>query len=332
MRRAALLLLALGCSRSSEAPKPAPTASPPSTATAAITAPPVAPPAVTAPTAGSAEPASAEAAPWESDVLVSAKPIGHTSVVFKLRFKSGKTAAFKPTSRRGGGRYRGEVAARRLAQALGIADRVPPAHVVLLPGGALRAALGEAAKLYDDEVLADKAGNVQGALIPWIDKLTFPPFERDPWVARWKGWLGAGDLPKGPDAALAASFSTLVMFDYLTANFDRFSGGNIGQTDQGILFIDNDGAFLPAIHPEAQKKNEERLLATRRFSRSFVSHLRELRDFPLGLAAVFGLDREGAPLLAPQVVEGVRARLDKVLAHVDQARTAADSVDVEPFE
>lgn len=328
MKRAAVVALVLACSRTSEAPKPAPSmeASAPPAATASATATV----ATTAPALP--EPASAEAAAWESDPLLSAKAIGHTSVVFKLRFKSGKVAAFKPASRRGGGRFRGEVAARRLALALGIGDRVPPAHVVLLPGAALRAALGEGAKLYDDEVLPDKTGNVQGALIPWVEKLAFPPFERDPWVPRWKGWLGSGELPKGADLALAGSFSILVMFDYLTANFDRFSGGNIGQTDQGILFIDNDGAFLPALHPEAQKKNEERLLATRRFSRSFVAHLRELRDFPLGLSAVFGLDREGAPLLTASVVEGVKARLDKVLAHVEATRTAADSVNVEPFE
>lgn len=90
--------------------------------------------------------------------------------------------------------------------------------------------------------------------------------------------------------------------------------------------------LVPVLHPEAQKKNEERLLATRRFSRSFVGHLRELRDFPLGLSAVFGVDRDGAPLLAASVVEGVKARLDKVVAHVEATRTAADSVDVEPFE
>lgn len=324
---AALALVA--CSRG-DAPKagpgPVPTAA--TTATAMATA--------TAPAASASgpvvEPASVEAAAYEKDALVSAKAIGHTSVVFKLRFKSGKVAAFKPTSRRGGGRYRGEVAAYRLAQALGIGDRVPPAYVVQLPGSALRAALGDGAQLYDDEVLPGKSGNVQGALIPWVEKLTFPPFEREPWIHRWKGWLGGGELPKGADATLAGSFSILVMFDYLTANFDRFSGGNIGQTDQGILFIDNDGAFLPALHPEAQKKNEERLLATRRFSRSFVAHLRELRDFPLGLSAVFGVDREGAPLLAASVVEGVKTRLDKVVAHVETTHTAADSVDVEPFE
>ncbi len=326
VRRAAPLLAFLACSRV-DAPKvgPAPSASTTVTATATATAMASAPGPVV-------EPAGAEAAAYEKDSLVSAKSIGHTSVVFKLRFKSGKIAAFKPTSRRGGGRFRGEVGAYRLAQALGIGDRVPPAYVALFPGGSLRAALGEGAKLYDDEVLPDKTGSVQGALIPWVEKLTFPPFEREPWVRRWKAWLGPGELPKGADAALAGAFSTLVMFDYLTGNFDRFSGGNIGQTEQGILFIDNDGAFLPALHPEAQTRNEERLLATTRFSRSFVAHLRELREFPLGLSAVFGFDREGGPLLAAAVVEGVKARLDKLIAHVARTHTAADSVDVEPFE
>ena len=68
-----------------------------------------------------------------------AKSIGHTSVVFKIELTTGKKAAFKPASRRGPIRYKGEIAARRLAVALGLAN-VPRAFFRTLEAAKLAGA------------------------------------------------------------------------------------------------------------------------------------------------------------------------------------------------
>ena len=61
-------------------------------------------------------------APFLSGVPTSAKSIGHTSVVFKIELSTGVKAAWKPASRRGPVRYKGEVAAYRLARLLAITN------------------------------------------------------------------------------------------------------------------------------------------------------------------------------------------------------------------
>ncbi|MEO8878706.1 MAG: hypothetical protein ABI461_24160, partial [Polyangiaceae bacterium] len=55
---------------------------------------------------------------------VHGKSIGHTSVVFKLGLAGGLDAAYKPRSHVGGERFRGEIAAYRIARAWGL-DNVP---------------------------------------------------------------------------------------------------------------------------------------------------------------------------------------------------------------
>jgi hypothetical protein len=73
-----------------------------------------------------------------------AKSIGHTSVVLKIEQTDGKKIVWKPDSRIGRGRYRGEIAAYRLAVLLGI-DNVPPAVPLDIARDELaRAASGDA--------------------------------------------------------------------------------------------------------------------------------------------------------------------------------------------
>src|SRR5690606_29111447 len=171
---------------------------------------------------------------------------------------------------------------------------VPRAFFRAIPEGELRAALGDgkdARQAFDKEVLASD-GVVRGAVIPWIDKLELLPLESEPWWSRWRMWLKKGTLVEndralelgsdgylGVDAkAVARDASNLVAFDWLTANFDRWSGGNVGwdrRAKRG-LFIDNDGAFLD--HPPAASlARSKRLLENvDRFSRGFVTRLRAM--------------------------------------------------------
>lgn len=317
------LALALAVAACSREKKPAPTA------TTAEPDASVAAPRVVVDDAAAATPADAGAqlAPLEGVTPVKGKAIGHTSVVFKLETEPPGKYAFKPASRRGPTRYRGEIAAHRLGELLGIGN-VPPAHPWSVAREELERALGAgtpAAALCAKECIDDD-GRVHGALIPWIDGLAFLPLDEEPLASRWKTWLRKdAPIPEGPIAVaagiavkdpkdLARQVSVLVAFDFLTANWDRWSGGNIGwhEARQEVLFIDNDGAFFERPPKDALERNRWLLDGVRRFSRRFVDRLRALDDATL--EAAFG----PAGFVLPAAVRAqLRARRDELLAHVE---------------
>jgi hypothetical protein len=259
--------------------------------------------------------------PYETEAPISAKSIGHTSYVLKVTLSGGLAAAYKPGSTLpfGSHRYKGEIAAYRLARALGL-DNVPRA----IPRAFLATALHDAfatpkgAADFDRKAIVDPGGLVHGALMPWIPDYRELPLEEASWRARWEGWLMNAEarIPHEQEA-LAASISTMLVFDYVTANWDRWSGGNIARegADGRVLFVDNDGAFYE--HP-AQEPLASQLAGIRkvvRFSRSFVSALRELDDAKL--RATFGEDLPGTALLSDHVIADVESRLRTVLGVID---------------
>jgi len=257
---------------------------------------------------------------------LSGKSIGHTSVVFKLRLEGDLSAAYKPESKRGHTRYRGEIAAYRLGVALGLRN-VPPALPRAFDADALKSAVGTEA-IYDDVVIA-KDGRVHGAIIPWIKGLDFVPLERDPWLARWHGWLAKGGAIEGDQRATASQISTMVVFDYVTGNWDRWSGGNVGidAAKTTILYVDNDGAFFDPPPAPALARQLAILEKVDRFSRSFITALRAL-----DLRAAIGDEQPGTPLLATRVLEQAEARRKKALAVVDAKVKALGDGEVLFFE
>jgi hypothetical protein len=259
--------------------------------------------------------------PFATAAPVSAKSIGHTSYVLKIKLEGDLVAAYKPGSHLplGSRRYRGEIAAYRLACALGLTN-VPRALPRDFTASDLRSAFGtpEAAADFDRKALVDASGLVHGALIPWIADYRVVPLEEDSWRAKWQRWLTdpAAVVPPA-QSSLAASISTMIVFDYVTANWDRWSGGNVAQAGaQGtLLFVDNDGAFYehPGTGPLASQL--ERLRRIVRFSRGFVAAIRALDE---GKArAAIGDDSSGQPLLSDRVLAGVEARRKTALATVE---------------
>jgi hypothetical protein len=246
------------------------------------------------------------------------KSIGHTSVVFKLELSNGKKSAWKPNAKKVKGRYRGEVAAFRLAEALGI-DNVPPACLRVFDASSAAAALAandEAAKLFGAEAIVED-GKVYGAVIPWIDGLQFWPLEKEPLRSEARTWLTAGkEIPKAK-LDLARQTSTLIAFDYLTGNWDRYSGANVGMDRSGshVLYVDNDAAFMEPPPKDSVARNKALLAATDRFSRSFVERLRALDAERL--AATFGIEAPGRPLLSRASVAAVVRRQRELIAAVD---------------
>ncbi len=252
--------------------------------------------------------------PYERAAPVSGKSIGHTSVVFRLGLAGGLVAAYKPESKRGHLRYRGEIAAYRLARALGL-HNVPAAVPRSFPEPALRRALGKNARalsLFRTEEVPH-GGVVRGALMPWIPHLEFLPVESPSYRARWKRWLSSGGKVDGADRGLAAQISTMIVFDTITGNWDRWSGANVGidRATGTLLYVDNDGAFFDPVPQKPLAAQLALLAGVDRYSRALVTALRALDA--VHLADAFGDETPGTPLLPARVVAGADARRQQVL-------------------
>jgi hypothetical protein len=245
--------------------------------------------------------------------------------VLKVTLEGGLVVAFKPRSilPLGDRRYKGEIAAYRLACALGL-DNVPRA----MPGTFVASVLQQTfatqtgAAEFEQKVLVDDDGRVSGALMPWIADYRSLALEEASWRVKWTAWLmDSRARIAAPDLPLASSISTMLVFDYVTANWDRWSGGNVardGATGR-LLFVDNDGAFYERPPHGALTQQLALLHRVARFSRKFVAALRALDDARLRNA--LGRDTGGEPLLSDRVLSDLQTRKATVLRVID-ARVA----------
>lgn len=247
--------------------------------------------------------------------------MGHTSIVFKLELTNGNKAAFKPNAKKVRDRYRGEIAAYRFAVALGIPN-VPPACFRTFDVASLSNALaGSDRDLLRSDLLAEQH-RAKGALIPWIGGLTFWEIDKAPLRDELRGWLTAGATIPPSEVDRARQASILVAFDFMTGNWDRYSGGNVGldRTRDLVLFIDNDAAFMQEPPRAELEQNKARLDATDRFSRSFIERVRAIDDAAIKMA--IGDEEPGESLVSPSVIATVAQRVKELVGIVD-AKIAA---------
>ncbi len=262
-----------------------------------------------------------------------AKSVGSTSVVFKVPLDGGIAAAFKPETRKHGSRWRAEVAAYRLSRALGL-DNVP----VTVPRAAKMAALHASTRsstmgrLLRDQCLPRADGKLPGAMIAWIPGLARLPLEDDPMWTAWHEWVAIEPPARSielhvPDAlakklrearVLAPQVSSLVAFDHLTGNRDRWSGHNVlvDVTRTRLVYLDHNLAFDAKLDVAATHKRRMVLQRVERFSRALVASARKLTR--ASLVDAFGADDLGAPLLTDAQIDAVLTRRDELVAYVDE--------------
>lgn len=262
-----------------------------------------------------------------------AKSVGSTSVVFKVPLDGGIAAAFKPETRKHGSRWRAEVAAYRLSRALGL-DNVPvtvprAAKMEALHASTRSSAMG---RLLRDQCLPRPDGKLPGAMIAWIPGLSRLPLEDDPMWTAWHEWVAIDpptrsiELHVAPAAAkklrqaraLAPQVSSLVAFDHLTGNRDRWSGHNVlvDVTHTRIVYIDHNLAFDEKLDLAATHKRRMVLHRVERFSRALLASARKLTR--ASLVEAFGVDDLGGPLLRDGQIDAVLTRRDELVAYVDE--------------
>lgn len=245
------------------------------------------------------------------------RSLGHTSVVFKVELANGAKVVFKPSTRRGPRRYKGEIAAYRLGVALGLGENVPKAYFRTFEAQALANVLAAPAlELHEKESIVE-GGRVKGAVMPWIDDLDFIALEKEPLLSEWKGWLKKDVVVPEDKKRLAADTSAMICFDWLTANWDRWSGGNVGISKNGgqLLFVDNDGAFFEAPPKDGLERTKKLLLAMDRFPRALMRRIRALDEAKL--AEMLGEESKFVPLLSAKAFAGVIERKKELVAIVD---------------
>ena len=245
------------------------------------------------------------------------KPVGHTSVVLRMRTVARVTAAMKVRSRNVPRGYQHEIAAYRIARLLGL-DNVPPAIYRRVSWKEIRQ------RFHEDKldrrasvrraVVWDDDGSAPGAAIYWVKGMRSVGHED---ASEWAGWLQNEPIPEGKEA-LARDLSTMAVFDLLIGNWDRFSGGNL-QTDgerQRAILRDNDRAFSTPLLARRRDALLDRLMRTKRFSRSVVERLAELDE--AALRQELGLDPSHAsvPLLSDTQIADVFDRRATILSYV----------------
>jgi Golgi casein kinase, C-terminal, Fam20 len=254
---------------------------------------------------------------------VSMKPIGTSSVVFKVDLDGAIDAAFRPENRLNPRGHLAELSAFRVGQLLGL-HNVAPAVARSFP-------LADVEKLllssYRDrwpglrDALLVREGNlVSGVCVYWITDLQELGIDTPEGVKRWARWLAQdGALPDSPGTlALARQISDMLVFDYLIGNFDRFSGANAqGNAAEGRLYLrDHNMAFFEPLRPQHHHRVLARLKRVQRFSRRLVELLRGLTEQRLTDALRNDEDPVRGPLLTKGQMASLLDRKRAILSYV----------------
>jgi hypothetical protein len=331
------LLLCASCAPSdhaqplarAHAQPPAPSATPPTRSAAAPFPAPTA--AVqSAPTTATA-PLRFAGTDFDQDVLLAAlsraepvsfKSVGSSATVFRTRFAGSLEAAFKSATRERPHGPESEVAAYRLARCLRM-DNVPPAVSRDFPASRIHAALdAESAARWPQILERIGVGEndvVHGATIYWIPVLAEVGLDKHSSLDRVSAWLRLAGKIEPAEQSLAASVSNMLAFDYLIANFDRWSGANVrGDAEATRVYVrDHDLAFPVRIGDKLQRRLLDDLTRAERFSRAFYANLQQLDRacFERELAA----DPRGArgELLSQGQIADVFDRRQTLLSHIE---------------
>lgn len=247
--------------------------------------------------------------------------VGHTSVVFRMSFKTQPHAAFKPATLRRPKGYSAEIAAYRLGRCLGI-NNVPPVVSRRISRKTLRGGLTITQTTVWPELEARIKWNqddfVYGAAIYWVPAMRNLNLESRDEMRRWMRWLDIGGDEARAVRPLAREISNMLSFDYLIGNRDRFSGGNIKGDPQGryLYLRDHDLAFPRRLSDRVHRRIANRMLLAKRFSRGFYHKLRKLtRERFQDELKRDSLSTKG-PLLDDRQLAGLFDRREALLSHI----------------
>lgn len=235
--------------------------------------------------------------------------VGNTSVNLRVDLPGDIDGSYKPSEERHPEHYRAEIAAFRLNQLLGL-ERVPPAVFRRVPRASLPN--GERYGIFFTEEQS------RGAMIYWVPVLRSAGISSPEAFEAWMTQLTVGTRILPRDRARAEEISTLLVFDFLIANWDRWNGLNTLQDGSGhLVYRDNNGGFQEPLSATRYNRVLRFLHRTQRFSRRVIERARAL--------TLESLQRSIAPdavgdeaLLNDVQLRAVLRRRDTLLAYVNE--------------
>jgi hypothetical protein len=244
---------------------------------------------------------------------------GGSSLSFRVEFADGSRAAWKPNQTNMQTIPRKEIAAYRLNRLLGL-NAVPPAAPRVVSRDELFSHLHpdslEALPRIKAETLFGPNGKTIGTASYWIPVIKDSGFDTPEGRELGRTWLSQGQAVPQDKVSMAAQLSDLVVFDFLTANPDRYSGGNMKMSPDGnqLYYMDNTMSFF--IDPNGNQRNRDALFRTQRFSRQLYQSLDKVTAPTLEKALS---EEVGAPyeILTTAEIAAVVARRDIVREYVD---------------
>jgi len=249
---------------------------------------------------------------------------GGTSLSLRIQFENGARAAFKPEQTWPQSNPRKEIAAYRIDRLLGI-GHVPPAksgaftitELLAATEPNMRAVMAK--RLAEEGVMHD--GVLRGELSWWIPeiidlKIGNHLVDDREGLAMWIGYLQQGVKPPPELIPLLDQLATIVLFDVLIDNSDRWSGWNTkASTDNKILyFMDNTLSF--SIFSQGHATNLAPFYRIGMYPRRVVEKIRGLTREALVTAV--GNDPNFGSLLTPEQITAVMSRREHMLHHIDK--------------
>jgi len=250
---------------------------------------------------------------------------GGTSLSLRIDFASGARAAFKPLQIHPQSDPRREIAAYRIDRLLGI-GHVPPAKSAAFAVDDLVAAIEPMGRAYAAGRIADEAlakdGRLCGEVSWWIPEIKLARIgghgiDEPEGEALWSDYLQAGAVIPAELGPLVAQIATVIVFDVLIDNSDRWSGNNTqGSPDNRMLyFMDNTLSFSAFTHGHAA--NLSKLGRIQVFPRALVDKLRALTVD--AIAAALGREDDLlGPLLTRVEIRAIISRRDHILEYIDR--------------
>jgi len=245
---------------------------------------------------------------------------GGSSLSFRVDFADGSRAAFKPAQTNLQTIPRKEVAAYRISRLLGL-DAVAPAIPRMVSRDEFFSHLHPDSLAHlprlRAETIFNPTGKTAGVMMYWIPVIKDPGLDTPEGISRSTQWLSQSQPIPNDVRALAAQLSELAVFDFLIANPDRYSGGNLLTNEDAsrILFMDNTMSFF--IDPQAWEKPRQVLHRTQRYSQRLFDALDRITQ--AGLTHVLTQAGEGNfEILTPAEIRSVLVRRDYVRSYIGQ--------------
>jgi hypothetical protein len=166
------------------------------------------------------------------------------------------------------------------------------------------------------ETIFNPMGKTAGVIMYWVPGIRDLDLDTPAGLHQALQWLAQGQPIPMNRGSMAAQLSQLVVFDFLTSNPDRFSGGNMKTSSDGtrLLFMDNTMSFF--IEPEGNERTRATLQRTQRFSRQIYQALDRI-SVPTLERILAQASENDYQILTPSEIRAVIARRDFVKRHID---------------